>query len=93
MTAKVGRPAGGAPDRAANETSTTTLSTIVTAADPKLVQRADRAVRAALREGLHGPDVEQLLDWVTQQRALLRRQAAGAAVADALSAIRSKAVE
>lgn len=57
-------------------------------ADAELVRSADLAVRAALREGVTGPDIEELLSWVTEQRIRLRRGAASVAVADVLSEIR-----
>lgn len=41
--------------------------------DPMLVAKVDRAVHAALREGIRGPEVETALDWVTQHRARLRQ--------------------
>lgn len=87
MTEREGRPSGAAGAAAIEDT---TEAIVAPVADAELIRRADRALRAALREGLHGPEVEHLLDWVAQQRVLLRRQAARAAVADALSAIRSK---
>lgn len=85
-----------APDQgqAGGSRSTTTKTdlnlTRSSSVDGDLVRRADRAVRAALREGVTGPEVEELLSWVAQQRVLLRRRAARTAVDVALSAIRSR---
>lgn len=80
------------PDQTAGGSRTTTTKSTprVPPASADLIRRADRAVRAALREGVSGPDVEELLSWVTEQRVLLRRQSARAAVSDALGAVRSR---
>lgn len=48
--------------------------------DAELVRRADKAVRQALKAGVVGRDVEELVTWVAQHRVLLRRRAASAAV-------------
>lgn len=53
----------------------------------ELIRRADRALRAALREGVISPEVEALQDWVSRQRIRRRKRQARAAVADVLAEI------
>lgn len=55
--------------------------------DPALVTKADRAVRAALREGIIGAEVEDLLDWVATRRAQQRQSRARRRVAEVLAEI------
>lgn len=75
--------------RAAPAAEDTTNVRVADAADvpAQLVAKADRALRAALREGLTGPDVEQLLDWVAQHRVQQRQRKARARLADVLAEI------
>jgi len=56
--------------------------------DSALIARADRALRTALREGIVGHDVEELLDWVTVRRARQRQARARRQVAEVLAEIR-----
>lgn len=77
------------PGEGASEAEDTTNVRVADAADvpAQLVAKADRALRAALREGLTGPDVEQLLDWVAQHRVQQRQRKARARLADVLAEI------
>lgn len=69
------------PDHAAPQHNTQS------SVDTQLVGRADRAVRVALREGVIGPDVEQLLDWVAARRARQRKTRAAQRVTEILAEI------
>lgn len=55
--------------------------------DVALLRRADSALRAALREGLEGAEVDRLRDWVAQRRMQLRRSRARARLAAVLEEI------
>jgi len=79
------RPAG--VDGAISEGDVASLAEV----DTDLVRRADRVLRAALRAGLAGPQIDMLQDWVAQRRLFLRRRKAEAAVETVLAEIRGGA--
>lgn len=88
MTTQRDRPGDDSGAAAVSEGTTTSASLDDSAGVPaQLVVKADRALRAALREGLTGPDVAQLLDWVAQHRVQQRQRRARERVAGVLAEI------
>lgn len=55
--------------------------------DVALLRRSESALRGALKEGLEGPEVERLRDWVAQHRMKLRRARARARLSAVLTEI------
>lgn len=76
--------------RAGGSETAKSESSLTDAADDltRLVRRADRVLRAALREGVTGPEVEQLLDWCARHRVRQRQAKARRGVTDVLADIR-----
>lgn len=83
------------PGQAEGPRTTTTKSTnsVTPETDADLLRRADRALRAALKEGLGSDaDVQRLQDYVAQRRVQQRRTKAKTAVQEALTEIRRRGV-
>lgn len=88
MTTREDRPGDEESTGAGDQRAGGSASSLDEFPNADLVQRADKVVRRALKAGVTGRDVEELVSWVAQRRVLLRRREARAAVEAVLAEIR-----